>query len=165
MQKGKSDFYLRQATVDDMMMFFDWVNEKTVRQNSFSTNIINLDNHKAWFEKSLQNKDRYIYVLMKDDLPLGQIRFDVRDEEAEIAYSIDKSYRNKGFGKIIISLGMEQIVKDCNRVQTIVAKVKGINEYSKKCFLRNGFEEYRKIFDRDYEIVEYRNKVKNKSIG
>ena len=156
MQKGKSDFYLRCANIDDMMLFFNWVNEKTVRQNSFSTNIIGIDNHKAWFENSLKNKDRYIYVLMKDDLPLGQIRFDVSDEKAEIAYSIDKSYRNKGFGNIIISLGIEQIIKDCARVRTIVAKVKGTNAYSQKCFLRNGFEEYGKIFDSGYEIVEYR---------
>ena len=156
MQKGKSHFYLRRANIDDMMLFFDWVNEKTVRQNSFSTDIISIDNHKAWFEKSLKNKDRYIYVLMKDDLPLGQIRFDVSDEKAEIDYSIDKSYRKKGFGNIIISLGIEEIIKDCDRVKTIVAKVKGTNAYSQKCFLRNGFEEYGKIFDSDYEIVEYR---------
>ena len=48
------------------------------------------------------------------------------------------------------------ILKDCDRVKTIVAKVKGTNAYSQKCFLRNGFEEYGKIFDSDYEIVEYR---------
>ena len=156
MQKGKSDFYLRRANIDDMMLFFDWVNEKTVRQNSFSTNIINIDNHKAWFEKSLKNKDRYIYVLMKDDLPLGQIRFDVSNEEAEIDYSIDRSYRNKGLGNLIISLGIEQISKDCKRVKKIVARVKETNVYSQKCFLKNGFEEYGKISDSDYEIVEYR---------
>ncbi len=156
MQKGKSDFYLRRANIDDMMLFFDWVNEKTVRKNSFSTNIISIDNHKAWFEKSLKNKDRYIYVLMKDDLPLGQIRFDVSDEKAEIDYSIDRSYRNKGLGNLIISLGIEQISKDCNRVKKIVARVKETNVYSQKCFLKNGFEEYGKISDSDYEIVEYR---------
>ncbi|MCR4831648.1 MAG: GNAT family N-acetyltransferase [Pseudobutyrivibrio sp.] len=156
MQQRKNDFYLRQANSEDMMLLFDWVNEKTVRENSFSTDMISIDKHKEWFQKSLQNKDRFIYILMKDDLPLGQIRFDVSDEEAEIDYSIDKAYRNKGIGNIIISLGIERITKDCNRVKTIVAKVKGTNAYSQKCFIRNGFEEYGKISDSDYEIVEYR---------
>jgi len=130
-------FFLRKAeTYLDALMLFDWANDKTVRQNSFSKREISIIEHFIWFNEKISNNETCIYILT--DLYksyIGQIRIDKIDEYFEIDYSISSSYRGRGLGNKILQL-LQNEIGNVN----FLAKVKTDNIPSKKVFINNGFK-------------------------
>lgn len=144
----KNKLYLRAADENDMDLLFQWVNDPDVRENSFHLEPISYETHKNWFVDHLSNAKEIQYILMKGSEPVGQIRFSVKGEDAEIGYSIDSAKRGKGYGERIISLALEKMQTDYPEVKRFIAKVKPGNSTSVRCFDKNGFKE---TF-RQYEI-------------
>ena len=91
--------HLRPATLSDMGILFAWKNDSTVRASAFNTEPVTLEEHTRWFESALRNPDIRIYILEQDTTAIGQVRINKTDGVALIDYSIDKTYREKGFGK------------------------------------------------------------------
>ena len=56
--------YLRTAEETDMMLLFEWANELSVRQNSFSTEEISYEEHKNWFQELQRDPQRRQYIYM-----------------------------------------------------------------------------------------------------
>ena len=71
---------------------------------------------------------------------IGNHKFEIEDDTATLSYSIDKSYRGKGLGKLILSLGNEHLKKDVPSIKTILGYVKSQNTASNKVFHRLGFQ-------------------------
>ena len=70
---------VRRATEKDLLDYYGLVNDDLVRLASFSSSAVTLDEHARWFENSLANKNRIMYVLEGVDSEtefLGQVRFD-----------------------------------------------------------------------------------------
>ena len=131
--KINSLLYLRKANSDDCKLFFDWANDKDVRNNSFSPESIIWENHKAWFENKINSNQSLLFVLIYNNVPVGQIRLDKEGDVWVLDYSIDKKYRGKGLGKKIIQLVLERTSKP------IKAVVKPANFASIKVFQQNNF--------------------------
>lgn len=130
----------REVTENDLMTLFRWANEKAVRENSYSTAPISLTEHTSWFHKKLADSQAYMYILEYQGIPVGQIRFDVKDDIADIDYSIDIRYRNLGLGTAILNLGIKTLTAD-NADHTIVqGKVKSHNTASIDAFKKNRFK-------------------------
>lgn len=132
----------RKAEKSDMQMVFDWANEEETRKQSFSTKPITWEEHVAWYEKSLNSRDRYLFICMHGDIPVGLFRID-RLEEAigEISYSIDKKYRGRGYALEMLKAGEEVLKKNRIIVWDLLAKVKKDNEASRHIFKVLGFKE------------------------
>ena len=62
--KTNNILWLREATLDDMILLFCWVNDPIVRQSAFCVNEISLTTHKRWFAEALMNDYVRIYILM-----------------------------------------------------------------------------------------------------
>jgi len=136
--KFKNNIYtLREAnTYQDALLLFNWVNDKTVRQNSLSSESITFQNHINWFENKMKDENCKIYILT--DLyksNIGQIRVEMKDEYYEIHYIISEQYRGKGFGNKIINL-LQVKLGNIN----LLARVKNKNIPSIKIFIKNGFK-------------------------
>lgn len=133
------EYKLRKATPEDLLTYYNWANDETVRQNSFSPEPIDLKTHKNWFKQKLNNPDYLLYILEKDQNPVGQIRFDVEEKIAHISYLIDSNYRGQGLGKLIVQLGIKQFFQDDSRKVNFQAAVKPENSVSNKIFQNIGF--------------------------
>jgi UDP-2,4-diacetamido-2,4,6-trideoxy-beta-L-altropyranose hydrolase len=120
----------------DALLLFDWANESKVRENALSCDKIPWGDHIVWFTNKLNESRSKIFILMANEVPVGQIRFDLVDGFWEIDYSIDKSHRGRGFGKKIIELGILEF--PCS--SQFRAKVKLTNFASLKIFEQVGFE-------------------------
>ena len=133
---------LRNTTIEDIELIFNWSNDFEVRQNSFNTNQILWDEHVNWFNKTISNKNILFYILTDDmNNNIGQIRISVEENNnCIISFSIDKTYRQKGFGKIILHLA-EQKLKEVFKNFKLVAFVKLNNIASQKAFIANGYTE------------------------
>lgn len=130
------NFFLREATIDDALLLFDWVNDKDVRLNSINQETIILENHLKWLESRLNSKDTFIYILSDGEINYGQIRIDNHNDWWTIDYSIDVNNRGKGFGSLIVNL----LIEKCKNFN-FKAFVKKSNLSSIHVFVKLGFNE------------------------
>ncbi|WP_061221491.1 GNAT family N-acetyltransferase [Leptospira borgpetersenii] len=125
----------------DMMLLFQWANDPLVRQAAFHTELISIEDHKKWFFSKLNNFGTNMFILEEEQIPVGQIRFDLEELEGVyyIDYSISEKYRGKGLGKKILILGLK-FHESFNQEKLIYrAFVKKNNRASIKCFADVGF--------------------------
>jgi len=152
--------YLRKVTRDDMDLLFQWANDPVVRANAFSTEQIPYENHQKWFTARMKDPDTAMYLYLQDDVPVGQIRLDIADKEAEIDYSIAPEYRGKGYGKKML-LHLETVVRESlPHIAVLLGKVKLENQSSRHAFLKAGFQETPSMEEMNY--ILYKKKIQNK---
>lgn len=144
---------IRSALITDLIIYFKWVNEEVVRKNSFNSKKITLNDHEKWYLNKLKSKKSHLLIFEKDSIPIGQIRFDIKDNIAHIDYSIEKKYRGKGLGGILLKMGIKHIINDLKtkNIISFKAEVKTSNISSKKIFENNGFK--KKIFNHSSKVI------------
>jgi RimJ/RimL family protein N-acetyltransferase len=126
---------LRTVENEDIDLLFKWANDKTVRQNALNTGEIFWEDHEKWFKSKIKNKDCRIFILEKSNIPIAQIRFDLRNDTWEIDYSVDSQFRGLGLGKKIVELATREFPKG-----TILKGLVKINNIAScKVFETTGF--------------------------
>lgn len=139
---------LRRADRGHMELLFEWANDETVRQNSFSTRKITYTEHERWFLELLKKENVLQYIYYVDGSAVGQVRVTAEEEQAEIGYSIAAPYRGMGYAKRMLGLLRMEIKEAFPKVKKLKAKVKPENKASNQVFLNLG---YRETY-REYEI-------------
>jgi UDP-2,4-diacetamido-2,4,6-trideoxy-beta-L-altropyranose hydrolase len=143
--RGRVTVTLRDATMDDARMLFDWANDSRVRTSSW-------EDHRKWMEKKLADPCCRMFIGMDGQSPIGQIRFDIRgDGDAEIDVHVDPFERGKGYGTLLIQNGMQRFF-DMTEVRTVHAFAKMDNDASRKAFLKAGFGEQGRATVRGNEV-------------
>lgn len=139
-----SPYSLRPSNIDDLRLYFDWANDKVVRQNAFNSNPIEWKNHVGWFSRKINSKRDKLFVLEYQGTPIGQIRFDFQLEENSfyIDYSLDSNFRGRGLGKILLKQGINQM-----KGARLIAEVKISNQKSRLVFEKIGFQKHRESLD------------------
>lgn len=146
-----NNLYLRRAIESDMDLLYEWVNDDMARRNAFNTGHISYDEHKAWFARMMADDDQVQYILMNNEIPIGQVRLLIHGSVAELDYSIANSERKKGYGNELIRLARERIKADNPEIKSLTGKVKPDNMASFACFENNGFVEKYRYFE--YSVV------------
>lgn len=122
---------LREATIDDMKLIFDWANEKECRKNSFSSDIITYESHQIWYGDLLEDENKFLYILENDNIPVAQVRMEkINNNQYRISYSVDALYRGRNYGRIVLT-NLELKIRDSI---VLVAEVKKDNIASMKLF-------------------------------
>ncbi len=131
---------LRRVTQADCHLVWRWANDPQVRAASFSSDNIALDEHVKWFENKL-NDDGYLGLIAIDrnNEPIGQVRFDPKDDQTIIDISIDKKHRGLGYGTKVLSLAVKEFF-DKTDFSIVHAYVKTGNVVSLAAFKKAGFE-------------------------
>jgi RimJ/RimL family protein N-acetyltransferase len=138
--KSYFSFSLREATIDDVDMYFEWVNDPEVRKNALNPAIITIEHHVKWFNKQINSNEAFMYVYECDGLAIGQTRFNIIDGIAYIDYSIDEFARGKGFG---YSMLYESIKRFSNLNNILIeAIVKKENIASISVFKKLQFQQF-----------------------
>jgi RimJ/RimL family protein N-acetyltransferase len=141
---------LRLVSDEDCRLIWQWANDPDVRVVSFSEDSITYENHVKWFETKLNNPNCYFYIAVnREHAPIGQVRFDLKGNQATISISLSRKFRGQGYGSKIIELGSQKIFEVSN-VDVIHAYVKKENVISLKVFQKAGFM----VFDDDTTIDE-----------
>jgi UDP-2,4-diacetamido-2,4,6-trideoxy-beta-L-altropyranose hydrolase len=130
---------VREAGPNDALTYFDWVNEPGVRSSAINTEPIDLATHMHWFGRRLVDVNSHLFVLEAGNLPVGQIRFERKGEEAIIDYSLDVLARGRGWSKELLRLGIEAL--NTSRPTKLTSTVKPGNDVSAATFIHMGFVE------------------------
>ena len=132
--------HFRIAQKKDLMTYFNWINDKSVRMNSFSSETISLNDHKEWFKNSISNPNTLMLVFKNNfSVMIGQVRITTSNcNENIIGISIDSKFRSMGYGKLMLMESLNYFFKEF-KVKTIYAYIKSSNISSKFIFSKAGF--------------------------
>ena len=137
--KTKESLHFRFAHEHDVDLYFKWMNDKLVRENSFNQKLLIYDDHVQWFQSKLASRDCFFYLFLNHkDQPVGQVRIDNNHQEIIIGISIDENYRGKGLGAAMIEMASGDYLQKFP-LAVIVAYIKVENRASYHIFKKAGF--------------------------
>ncbi|MGH9340943.1 MAG: GNAT family N-acetyltransferase [Acidobacteriota bacterium] len=130
---------IRSVTGEDCKLLWEWANDPEVRAWAFQTEPIAWEQHLAWFRQKSLDPNRFIYIIMNEnDQPIGQVRFEVQCDDAEVSISLEKSHRGRGYGVEGLRLACQSLLHSSS-VQRLLAYIKPANAGSLKVFEKAGF--------------------------
>ncbi len=142
---------LRRANKDDCRDLYEWRNSPSARQNSLDQREIPYEDHVQWFEGSLNNKNRTIYIALEGNKKVGQIRFDLEEINlAKVSVTVKPEEQGKGYGPKIIEEGSNKYFSETG-VSMIRAEIRQENVPSVKAFEKAGY----KFFGESKGVLEY----------
>jgi RimJ/RimL family protein N-acetyltransferase len=145
--KNNIKISLRNAVPSDIRKIFYLSNDPLVRLNSSVSTVIKWEEHKNLFTKKLKYINHLFLLFHFRDKLIGQVRYIVKNNEAEISISVHKRFRGKKISGKMLSLSQKVIIKEYPNVSKIKATAKDFNEASQKIFLNAGY-----LFKKSYII-------------
>lgn len=144
---------LRKAALEDKYLLYWWANDETVRSNAFSREYFSSNQHEHWYKSALANNNVNIYVLVADNIPVGQVRLQYEDNGVcLIDYSIAVEHRGHGYGKKILQLVEQQAMIGV----TLLGQVVDGNTASHNIFKSLG---YQPIVNEKLGCIDYYKKL------
>jgi len=132
---------LRHVQEEDCRVLWEWINDLEVRASAFSSHPISWEEHIRWITQRLNDPHCVHFIALDDqDMPVGQVRFDVHDEEAEIDISVDRQRRGRKYGSCLIEIAVEKMFLT-SPVKVVHAYVKPQNKASIHAFRKAGFQD------------------------
>jgi len=126
---------------DDREMIFHWRNDPFVLAHGSSNRKVTWDEHAKWFADTLGERGRKVYVVVRENVAIGQVRFDYQnDQHCVISAYLLKEHTGHGWGVQAIREACTMIFTDW-RVPTVVACIRKDNPGGRSAFLKAGFQE------------------------
>ena len=97
-------FQLRPANRNDAERLLAWRNDPQTRQASHHADVISLEAHMAWFEKSLKSPDqRRLWVAEMNGKAVGTCRVDRMENAWELSWTVAPEARGQGIAHQMLS--------------------------------------------------------------
>lgn len=130
---------LRHACESDTRLIWEWANDPDTRAASFSMDPIPWETHVRWLRSKLLSPNcRFFLASNCQGDPVGMIRFELSDDEAEVSANVAREFRGIGYGSQLIRIGCAELFRGSS-VRRIIAHIKPENERSIKSFVKAGF--------------------------
>jgi spore coat polysaccharide biosynthesis predicted glycosyltransferase SpsG/RimJ/RimL family protein N-acetyltransferase len=127
--------YLRRALDSDAMPVFNLSNEHSVRLNSVNQSQIKWQDHIQWYSEKINDENcLFLLAFNGGDEFVGQVRFDIKDNNALINISIDKNFRGKGLSSPLLIKSSFQCLNNKPNIKSIFAYIRPSNTASIKAF-------------------------------
>ena len=140
---------LRRVHEGDEDFLWHLANDQDVRSASFSTKTIPWKDHIKWFRKQLNDPSIIFLIATFENVPVGQVRFEIKDEEATISVSVKKEYRKRNFGSDIIRISTQKIF-DSTEINKVHAYIKIDNSASVLAFQKANYKNLGQCNVKDY---------------
>jgi len=133
--------HYRFADEKDLIQYFEWANDLLVRENSFNSNVISIEDHEKWFFSKLKDSNCFLYFFYNEtNEPLGQVRIERKESETVIGISIDQKFRGKSLATKFFLMATDDFFS--NFPQDIIhAYIKQNNISIKRILQKAGFED------------------------
>jgi len=129
----------RFATIDDLDLYFKWVNDELVRKNSLNTQKIIYEDHIDWFSRKISNPNVVMYLFFNEvNIPIGQVIIEKLEKWSSIGQSVAKDHRGKKYSSEMLTKSTNDFLNIYPK-ETIVSVVKAANIASLKMAEHSGF--------------------------
>jgi RimJ/RimL family protein N-acetyltransferase len=131
---------IRFAICDDSKSIFDWRNNKHSKAMFFEGESPTFKEHSRWFDNSLLNDNRNLYIGEINGKKIGVCRIDLNEAGlfSEVSINMNPEMRGRGLGRSFLSKCVEDYLA-INKYD-LVAKIKPKNRASLEIFRSVGFE-------------------------
>ena len=152
-----NNFSLKNIELEDLDLIFRWRNTKSAIKYSLSKKRIKLSDHKIWFKRRMMQKPLLFWKLKKNTSNIGFVRLD-KNKNYLLGYFIDKKYRNKKYGSLIINkmLRKKNLKAILRKKNKIFAFTRKNNKKSINALISNNF--YKIIEKKEYIKFRYENR-------
>lgn len=149
--------YLRNALDSDSMTVFNLSNDRSVRLNSINQAQIKWQEHIKWYSEKI-NDENYLFMLAfnGNDEFVGQVRFDIKENNASINISIDKNFRGKRLSSPLLIKSSFQCLRDKPNVKSILAYIRPTNTASIKAFAKAAYIFSHEEFINNEKFIVYK---------
>ena len=137
-------YQVREVSEGDASLLFDWRNDAKVRAASRNTNPLEWDDHYSWVLRTMDDSDRHLLLVTRDDRPVATIRFDlvaVPDHAWEVSIAVAPNLRGQGLGPGVLSAGEEYLRRLPRRASKVYAAMRSENHASVRLFRAAGYTE------------------------
>jgi len=132
--------FIRKANISDAECYYNWLNDSSVRKQSYISTFITWEQHFKWFQEKIMDPYYCFYIFQNDNKQLiGQVRLQqIDNSNSIIGVSVSNENRGKGYGSIILKMACIEYLKNYQNF-IINAYIKIDNASSKKIFEQSGF--------------------------
>ena len=132
---------IRAADKRDCEDVFAWRSDIVSRTMLFNSNIPSYEEHFQWFNSSLNNTDRKLYIGQIGSTKIGVCRFDhdTNSDVVEVSINMNPKCRGRGYGQRLLASSIQTFQKVYK--SEFLAKIKPENLASLKIFKSVGFQE------------------------
>ncbi|MEA5549893.1 UDP-2,4-diacetamido-2,4,6-trideoxy-beta-L-altropyranose hydrolase [Anabaena cylindrica UHCC 0172] len=131
---------VRSVCKEDCKLLWEWANDPEVRAASFASDPIAWEDHVQWFNSKLTSENCVFYIVTNyQNLSIGQVRYDIENNQAIISISIDHNFRYQGYGSHLLKIAQERLFQEQD-ITRIHAYIKPSNQSSIKTFTKAGFQ-------------------------
>jgi len=130
---------IRPADLSDLQNIFEWRNDETSRSLFHSSGTVTFNEHTDWYQRSLKNPHRKIYIGLISSLKVGVVRFDFDVDlgQTEVSINLNPQLRGNGYGFTLLSKSIS--LYELNNGTTLKATIKKGNSASLKIFNKCNF--------------------------
>lgn len=160
MRETTDEIKLRVAEDKDLENTFRLTTQKHIREVSFSKDEITLQSHNDWFFQKRSDTNCLFLIAEAKGSFVGQIRFDIKGDEAVISISLVDQYRGRGVGRRVFYEGLEVLISLRPEVRSVKAYIKNNNRISISFFSKLRFKYSDQIKINDIDALEYQFKIK-----
>lgn len=148
--------FLRKAVIEDSLTYYNWVNDPSVREQSFNSEIITWIDHEKWFNEKIVDSNFHFYIFLSTkDEKIGQIRLQKIDKDNYlIGVSIAAEHRGKGYGSKILIMGCNEFLTQNENI-ILNAYIKEDNISSLSIFEKAGFYLKNKLNYNNFKSFHY----------
>lgn len=139
-QLARLEVRLRPVRDTDCRAVFEWRNHPDTRRYALDPMPIPWEDHKRWFEHTLENSNRVLLIAETERESVGVLRFDLSANEAWVSVYVVPGLSGAGYGQAILSTGQSWLRAEHPGVKTLKATIRYGNRASHSLFTRLGFE-------------------------
>jgi len=155
-QEARLTIIIRRAVEKDSKDIWEWRNNPITRANSINSDEVSWEIHNSWYQKSLQNPDKFLYIgTDTSNNKVGMCGFDVMDKEVEVSINLNPNFRNKRLSVPLLIATIQQFRKTATI--DLLATIKHSNIASIKCFKNAGFVQRKSDTEYGYYIKKHQN--------
>ena len=130
---------LRRVEPGDFKILWEWANDPLVRQSSFEAASIPWEEHLKWCNRKITDASCFFYLAsFQSGEPVGQVRFDIENQEAIVSIGLASSLRGRGLGLAVLLKATALFFENSN-AKKIHAFIKPTNHASIRAFEGAGF--------------------------
>lgn len=137
---GCSDIEVRMAGPDDSEKLFQWRNHPSIREVSRNANVIDWQDHRKWLASVLADSKKILLMGHIAGTPVGVVRFDMQNDEAEISIYLVPEKVSSGLGRSLLHGAELWLAANHPETRGIRAHVLGANARSQKLFSDAGYQ-------------------------
>lgn len=132
---------LRRATQADAGLLLEWRNDPLTRSMSITSDEVPPEQHRAYISRSLDARDRWLFVAEHDGRPVGTGRLD-REAPGTLEVSITVAPSERGKGHAVAILRALEAEAQRMRELQLVARLRPENVVSRRAFEAAGYQSF-----------------------